>query len=60
MIAAPGPVFGFEDEASGDCVLVNVMELLEPLGVREDVEVVVAGLPELFAVAFELARSLGF
>ena len=52
-VAAPWPVFGFVDEAALDRVAVDVGELLDELGVGEDVEVVVAGLPELWAVAFE-------
>ena len=59
-IAAPGPVFGVKDEASGDWIAVDIAELFEPLGVREDVEVVVTGLPELFAVAFQELRGLSF
>ena len=52
-IAAPWPIFGGFDEAAYDWVSVDVPELLDVLSVGEDVEVVVAGLPELFAVAFE-------
>ena len=51
--AAPGPVFGFFDEAAFDGVTVNVLELLDEFGLGEDVEVVVTGLPELGAGAFE-------
>ena len=52
-IAARWPVFGLLDEVTYDWVAVDVPELLDVLAVGEDVEVVVAGLPELFAVAFE-------
>ena len=51
--AAPAIVFGFGDEASGDWISVNVLDLLFELTGREDVEVVVAGLPEVFAGTFE-------
>jgi len=51
--AAPGPVFGLFDEGAFDGVAVDVLELLDELGLGEDVEVVVAGLPELGAAAFE-------
>ena len=51
--AAPGPVFGFLDEVSFDWVAVDVAELLDELGLGDYVEVVVAGLPELGAGAFE-------
>ena len=44
--AGPGPVFGFCGEAAFDGVTVHVDELLVELAVGEDVEVVVAGLPE--------------
>ncbi len=49
-IAGVGPVFGGFDQASGDGVLVHVVELFEELPGGEDVEVVVAGLPEAFVV----------
>jgi len=52
-ITAPWPVFGVFYEAALYGVAVDVLELLDVLAVGEDVEVVVAGLPELFAVAFE-------
>ena len=55
-IAAPWPVFGVFCEASFYRVAVDVLELLDVLLVGEDVEVVVAGLPELSAVVLE---SLG-
>jgi len=49
-IAGVGPVFGGFDQASGDGVLVHVVELFEKLPGGEDVEIVVAGLPEGFGV----------
>ncbi len=52
--AAPRPVFGFFDETIGYGVPMNVTELFGELWVGEDVEVVVADLPELFAVALEV------
>jgi hypothetical protein len=51
--AAPGPVFGFLDESTFNGVAVDIAELLDELGLGEDVEVVVAGLPELETLAFE-------
>jgi len=52
-IAAPWPVFGACDEATFDGIAMNVLQLFDVLAMGEDVEVVVAGLPELAAVAFE-------
>lgn len=40
------PVFGLRHEAAFDRIAVHVLQLLDPLVVGEDVEVVVAGLPE--------------
>ena len=51
--AAPAVVFGFVDEAAGDGIAVDVLDLFDKLAGGEGVEVVVAGLPELFAGAFE-------
>ena len=51
--AAPAVVFGFGDEASGDWVAVDVSDFLFEFACGEDVEVVVAGLPEVVAGAFE-------
>jgi hypothetical protein len=51
--AAPAVVFGFGDEASGDWIAVDVLDLLFELAGGEDVEVVVARLPEVGAGAFE-------
>lgn len=50
-IAGVGPVFGGFDQATGDGVLVHVVELFEELPGGEDVEIVVAGLPEGFGVS---------
>lgn len=44
--AGPGPIVGFGGEAAGDWVPVHVAKLLHSLALREDVEVVVARLPE--------------
>lgn len=41
-----GPVFGVLDQTPGYGIGVYVVELFDSLVVREDVEVVVAGLPE--------------
>jgi hypothetical protein len=51
--AAPGPIFGPLDEAALDRIAMDVLELLDEFGLGEDVEVVVTGLPELGAGAFE-------
>ena len=59
-VAAPGPVFGVLYEAASDGIAVDVAELLDDLGLGEHVEVVVAGLPELWTIAFELTCRLGF
>ncbi|MDP9049212.1 MAG: hypothetical protein M3O31_00595 [Acidobacteriota bacterium] len=56
--AAPWPVFRFRDEAAFDWVAMDVAELLNEFVLGEDVEVVVAGLPELGAGAFEEFRGL--
>jgi len=53
---APWPVFGPGNEASLDGIAVDVFQFFNVLSVGEDVEVVVAGLPELFAVALETLR----
>jgi hypothetical protein len=45
-VGGPGPVFRVRHEASGDGVLVHVVELFDALVVGEDVEVVVTDLPE--------------
>jgi hypothetical protein len=51
--AAPAVVFGFGDEASGDWVAVDVLDLLFEFSVGEDVEVVVAGLPKMVSGSFK-------
>jgi len=51
--AAPLPIFGFVDQAARDGVAVNVLDFFGELGMGEDVEVVVTGLPELRASCFE-------
>lgn len=40
------PVFGFHHEAAFNWIAVHVLQLLDPFVVSEDVEIVVAGLPE--------------
>jgi hypothetical protein len=57
---APGIVFGFVHQAACDWVAVDVAELLDEFVVGEDVEIVIAGLPELRARAFEEFRGLPF
>ena len=49
--AAPWPVFRTFDQASFDRVAVHVAELLDSLGFSEDIEVVIAGLPNKFVGA---------
>jgi hypothetical protein len=51
--AAPAIVFGMGDEASGDWVVVDVLNFLDEFGCGEDVEIVVARLPEVIAGALE-------
>ncbi len=51
--AAPAIVFGAWDESASDGVAVNVADLLYEFSGGEGVEVVVTGLPELFASSFE-------
>jgi len=58
--AAPWPVLGFLNETAFDWIAVNVAELLDELGLGEDVEVVVAALPELGSFAFEPFGGLCF
>jgi hypothetical protein len=55
-IAAPWPVFLVFNEAAVDGIAMNVAELLDELGLGEDVEVVITGLPELRAFGFEAAE----
>jgi hypothetical protein len=55
--AAPRPVFGLFDKAAHDRIAVHVTQLLHVLAVGEDVEIVVAYLPELGSVAFEQLRG---
>jgi hypothetical protein len=58
--AAPAVVFGAGDEAAGDGVAVDVADFFHEFAGGEGVEVVVAGLPELFASAFEEFGGLAF
>jgi len=58
--AAPAVVFGFGDEASGDGVAVDVSDFLFEFSGGEDVEVVVAGLPEVAVRSFEEFGGLAF
>jgi hypothetical protein len=51
--AAPWPVLGLFDEIALDRVAMDIAQFFDMLFVREDVEVVVADLPELLAVPFE-------
>jgi hypothetical protein len=51
--AAPAVVFGFGDEASVDWVAVDILDFLFEFAGGEDIEVVVAGLPEVGALALE-------
>lgn len=45
-VGRPAPVFGVHHEAAFDRVAVHVLQFLDPLVMSEDVEIVVAGLPE--------------
>lgn len=56
--AAPGPVLGLFGETAGHWIVVDVVDLLDEFILREDIEVVVPGLPELGPVAFEKFRCL--
>jgi hypothetical protein len=58
--AAPAVVFGFGDEASGDGVAVDVLDLFDEFPGGEGVEVVVAILPEPLAVAPEEPGGFAF
>ena len=58
--AAPAVVFWFGDESSGDWVAVDVLNFLFEFACGEDVEVVVAGLPEVVAGAFDEFGGLAF
>ena len=58
--AAPAVVFGFGDEASGDRITVDVLDLLFEFSCGEDVEVVVARLPEVAVRSFEEFGGLAF
>jgi hypothetical protein len=58
--AAPTVVFGFGDEASGDRITVDVLDFFFELSGGEDVEVVVAGLPEVSVRSFEQFGGLAF
>ena len=58
--ATPGPVFGLFHETAFDGIAMDVAELFGELGFSEDIEVVVAGLPELFASAFGEFGGLAF
>ena len=57
-VAAPGPIFGLFDQTPRDWVAMDVAELLCDLRLRQDVEVVIAPLPELRAVVFQPLRCL--
>ena len=52
-IATPRPILGIFYEAAFDGVAMDVAKFLGELGLAEDVEIEVANLPELRAVAFE-------
>jgi len=49
--AAPGPVLRLCAKAAGDWVAVDVAKLLDPLARAEDIEVIIARLPEGSAIA---------
>jgi hypothetical protein len=58
--AAPAVVFGFGDESSCDGVAVDVSDFLFEFSGGEDIEVVVARLPEVIAIVFEELGGLAF
>ena len=58
--AAPWVVLGLFAEAADFGVTVHIAELFDALVFGEDVEVVVAALPELIALAFEATRGFAF
>lgn len=55
--AAPSVVFGLFNETAGDWIAVDVHQFFDPFCVGEDVEVVIARLPELRAGAFQELRG---
>ena len=57
-ITAPGPVFRSLDEASCDRITVDVFQLLCAFGATPDIEVVIAWLPEVFALVAHISRGL--
>lgn len=59
-VAARGPILWFGNQAALYRIAVEVAELLNELGVCKDIEIVVAGLPALFAVALKLFRRFAF
>ncbi len=58
--AAPSIVFRTVDESAGYRIAVDVTDLLDEFARCESVEVVVAGLPEVFACAFEEFGGFAF
>ena len=58
--AAPRVVLGFGNEAASDGVSVDVLDFLYELGCGEDIEVVVARLPEVVTGALEKFGRLAF
>lgn len=52
-VGAPWPIFGILCEAALDGVAMDVAKFLCELSLTDDVEILIAGLPELRAVAFE-------
>jgi hypothetical protein len=51
--AAPAVVLGFGDQASGYRIAMDVADFFYKFASGEDIEIVVAGLPEVVAFAFE-------
>jgi len=52
-VAAPRPVLRLFHETALDGIAMHVLEFFDELGLGEDVEVIVAGLPEFRAGAFQ-------
>jgi len=51
--AAPAPVFGLFGQATSDGIAMDVTELFDEFVMSEDIEIVIAALPELGSFAFE-------
>ena len=50
---APAPIFGFFGQAPSDGIAMNVAELFDEFLLSENIEVVIAALPELLSFTLE-------